>query len=389
MPWQIVRKVRDKQPACVVGLTPLFRPTSRGIVFLASVGFKSLLGGAFSLSQENTGFSGQRFLANNSGKAIRLVADHGGSVDDRLLAPYEIATAQAGALTTILVFTPIKNGNPVTNLLNSNGCAHFAGTANESGESITVGYDAGNGYARTAVVTPSGGYWGKKHVLVISTRPGRDIVVAMDGVLAEGFSGSVSYIGDGSTPATQQPYIGTPAYTEYYHFNGDLSLWAQLPGVFLPAEVARSVSTNPWQIFEPELLPWFIASGSPPQLLAPIADLSVSGWTPSSGTDLYAMLDEGTASDADYIVSSTASSCEMRVATGTDPAVSTGHILRYRLLDGTGAVAVALKQGSTTIASWGPHTLTGVAQDFEQTLSGGEADSITDYSDLRVVFTAS
>lgn len=129
--------------------------------------------------------------------------------------------------------------------------------------------------------------------------------------------------------------------------------------------------------------------GAATQLLAPSADLSAGGWTPSSGSDLYAMLDETTASDADYIVSSTASSCEISIAVGSDPAVSTGHILRYRLLSGSGSIAVALKQGSTTIASWGPHTLTGSAQDFAQTLSGGQADSITDYSDLRVVFTAS
>ena len=49
---------------------------------------------------------------------------------------------------------------------------------------------------------------------------------------------------------------------------------------------------------------------------------------------------------------------------------------------------LALKQGSTTIASWGPHSLTGSAQDFAQTLTGGQADSITDYSALRVEFTS-
>ena len=142
-------------------------------------------------------------------------------------------------------------------------------------------------------------------------------------------------------------------------------------------------------LFEPDPLRWFIPSGAAPQLLVPISDLSAGGWTPSTGSDLYAMLDESTASDADYIVSTTASSCEMRVTTGSDPAVSTGHVLRYRLLAGEGSIAVVLKQGSTTIASFGPHTMTGSAQDFAQTLSGGEADSITDYSDLRVVFTAS
>jgi hypothetical protein len=130
------------------------------------------------------------------------------------------------------------------------------------------------------------------------------------------------------------------------------------------------------------------STGGPPQLLAPASDVSAGGWTPSSGSDLYAMLDETSYSDTDYIVSSTASVCTLALAAGSDPAVSTGHILRYRMLSGVGSVSVALKQNTTTIASWGPHALTTSAQDFAQTLTGGQADSITDYSALRVEFTA-
>ena len=48
-----------------------------------------------------------------------------------------------------------------------------------------------------------------------------------------------------------------------------------------------------------------------------------------------------------------------------------------------------LATGATTIASWGPHALTGAAQDFTQTLSSGQADNISNYADLRVAFTAS
>lgn len=129
-------------------------------------------------------------------------------------------------------------------------------------------------------------------------------------------------------------------------------------------------------------------SGPAAQLLAPVSDVSAGGWTASSGSDLYAMLDESAYSDTDYIVSATASTCTLAIAAGSDPGVSTGHILRYRLLAGSGSVTATLKQGSTTIASWGPHTLTGSAQDFAQTLSAGEADSITDYSALRVEFAA-
>jgi hypothetical protein len=149
-----------------------------------------------------------------------------------------------------------------------------------------------------------------------------------------------------------------------------------------------SIQEKPRQIFAPLERHFPLAVGSVPQLLVPISDVSAGAWTPSSGSDLYAMLDESTYSDADYIITSSASTCEMRVTTAGDPAVSTGHILRYRLLAGTGSITALLKQGSTTIASYGPHTLTGAAQDFAQTLTGGEADSITDYSDLRVVFTS-
>jgi hypothetical protein len=131
------------------------------------------------------------------------------------------------------------------------------------------------------------------------------------------------------------------------------------------------------------------ASGVAPQKLAPVSDVAAGGWAASSGSDLYAMLDESAYSDTDYIVSATASTCTLAIAAGSDPAVSTGHILRYRLLAGSGSVTVTLKQGTTTVASWGPHALTGSAQDFAQTLSAGEADSITDYSALRVEFTAS
>ena len=126
-----------------------------------------------------------------------------------------------------------------------------------------------------------------------------------------------------------------------------------------------------------------------PQLLAPVADISAGAWTPFSGSDLYAMLDEETASNTDYIVATSATSCELHLAVPTPPTVTGDRILRYRLLPGTGNVAAELRQGSTTLAAWGPHHLTASAQDFAQTLTAGQAAAITDYSDLRVVFTAS
>ena len=178
------------------------------------------------------------------------------------------------------------------------------------------------------------------------------------------------------------PAIASDKATALKDFSGNGRDWTE-QGTLTTEQNAPSVS---WGSSVKITLPVNIVA---PQLLAPVSDVSAGGWTPSSGSDLYAMLDESVASDADYIVSATASACTLAFAAGSDPAVSTGHILRYRLLAGSGSVTVALKQGAATIVSFGPYGLTGAAQDFAQTLTGGEADSITDYSALRVEFTAS
>ena len=198
--------------------------------------------------------------------------------------------------------------------------------------------------------------------------------------------------GSRNQDATDTSQFSFPSIGNHYSLpragNATILLYVLLP-FLIPQHLANSLSANPWQIFEPEIVPLWVPAGGAPQLLVPISDVSAGAWTPSTGTSLYATLDEATYSDADYIVTSSASTCEMRVTTASDPSVSTGHILRYRLLAGTGSITAILKQGATTIASYGPHTLTGAAQDFSQTLTGGQADSITDYTDLRVVFTSS
>lgn len=186
----------------------------------------------------------------------------------------------------------------------------------------------------------------------------------------------------------------TPART------ANLNIWT--PGILTGTDRVKDYSGNgrdwtaggtltdddgppvPWGAGPVIVLPVTVTS----QKLAPVSDVAAGSWTPSSGSDLYAMLDETSYSDTDYIAATSATTCTLALASGSDPSSSTGHILRYRLLSGSGTVTVTLKQGTTTIASWGPHTLTGAAQDFAQTLTGGEADSITDYSALRVEFTS-
>jgi hypothetical protein len=151
----------------------------------------------------------------------------------------------------------------------------------------------------------------------------------------------------------------------------------------LPEQLARRLSENPWQIFgaKRKLVGLIVPSV---QLLVPASDITTGTWAPSTGATLFGVLDETTADSADYIFTTANSDyAEVKLNSATDPLVSTGHILNYWIEPGSGSITVALKQGATTIASW-THTLTGSVQNISQTLTGTQADSITDYTDIRV-----
>ncbi len=118
----------------------------------------------------------------------------------------------------------------------------------------------------------------------------------------------------------------------------------------------------------------------------PIADVSAGAWTPSSGSDLYAMLDEETASDADYVLTGSASAFEVKLAP-LDPSAATAHTLRWRVPDGfspVGSLTITLREGaSTEIAVVYSGTVT-ADTDYSYTLTAGEVAAISDYTDLRV-----
>jgi hypothetical protein len=157
----------------------------------------------------------------------------------------------------------------------------------------------------------------------------------------------------------------------------------------LSADEIASLYENPWQIFAPRRQLLYVSATSVQlSYLRPSSDITTGSWSPSTGTTLYGVLDEVTADDADYIQAATATGCEIKLSAGSTPTSRDNHTIKYRLLAGSGNIAVVLKCGSTTIKSWN-HVLTGSAQDFSQALSNAEATNITDYSDLRVTFTSS
>lgn len=136
---------------------------------------------------------------------------------------------------------------------------------------------------------------------------------------------------------------------------------------------------------------WSFIKSVSVQLIRTGTDISAGSWTPSTGSDLYAMLDETIPpNDTDYIsVPSGSSTAEVKLTTGSDPSSSIGHTIRYRAKNnGSGSLTVYLYQGATLIATHNP-TLTDYYQTYIWTISGAEADSITDYTDLRLRFTSS
>lgn len=133
------------------------------------------------------------------------------------------------------------------------------------------------------------------------------------------------------------------------------------------------------------------ATGSAVATVArPVSDAANSGWAASSGSDLYAMLDEITPNDADYIVaSSVGSTCRLGLGAVADPGTSSGQQISYRANSPSGhGITVRLMQGGVQIASWSHPALPADPTTFVQTLTAGQCDAITDYSALSVEMIA-
>jgi hypothetical protein len=121
----------------------------------------------------------------------------------------------------------------------------------------------------------------------------------------------------------------------------------------------------------------------------PVSDVSKGAWTASTGSNLYAMIDDATADSSDYIAAATPSTALIALGPVTDPNTSANQVVRYQAWSiSGGALTVTLKQGTTTIASWTHATLPTSPTVFAQSLTSGQCDAITDYTALRIELTA-
>ena len=142
---------------------------------------------------------------------------------------------------------------------------------------------------------------------------------------------------------------------------------------------------------------WWLGTGITFQYLRPSADTSLGSWTDEAdgATNIYAHIDETSPSDADYVQSPnnpSANIYKFKISTGSDPTVHTNHIIsyRYRKPDSTGTVnlKVRLVEGATTRKEWTHNDIGTTWTTQEQTLTEGEAATITDYSNLYLELEA-
>jgi hypothetical protein len=137
----------------------------------------------------------------------------------------------------------------------------------------------------------------------------------------------------------------------------------------------------------------------------PSTDTTRDNWEEDDGTTtaIFDQIDEASFDDADYIrtvLTPTSDVFVTKLTTMEDPLSSTGHIVRWRQAKSAAGgdqidLTVQLRQGYTNEGAQGTliaqKANTNIADGFAAdsfTLSGAEADSITDYTDLYLRFVA-
>jgi hypothetical protein len=122
-----------------------------------------------------------------------------------------------------------------------------------------------------------------------------------------------------------------------------------------------------------------------------------TNWVPSTGSSLYAMIDEASTDDGDWVqvtddMMGQTETFKVDLGTVTDPVSSSDHKVTVRASDSVGfgsvTFTVKLKQGATTISNITSFTLAGSVANYTYTLPTAEADSITSYGSLLLEISA-
>jgi hypothetical protein len=176
----------------------------------------------------------------------------------------------------------------------------------------------------------------------------------------------------GYAPIVLVPTTVTPGYVDL-----TISAYAPLAGISHqrdPGSVDLTIST-----FDPTF--------SLDQHARPSQDLADGFWQPSTGgADLVQMINSEVDPDSDYIYAEASTECELKLGEVTDPFVSSGHVLKYRIKRDPAATSMVVKLycGNDLITSWTHNDTPFVFTTYERTLTAEQADAITNYADIRL-----
>jgi len=133
----------------------------------------------------------------------------------------------------------------------------------------------------------------------------------------------------------------------------------------------------------------FISVGSPVTYTyaRPTSDITTQ-WTPSTSTDHFALIDETTANDADYIYATAAGQTdEVRLASMTAPQAGTSLLINYRVqgISGSASVTLSLVCNTTVHATDTTRTANG---NYTLTVPSGTWASVADWTNMRLRFVS-
>jgi len=125
------------------------------------------------------------------------------------------------------------------------------------------------------------------------------------------------------------------------------------------------------------------------QYARPTSDIASNGWLPSTGSDLFAMVDEVARNDADYIYSPpdpATQAFEMKFGTPAGTLGTTDNHWDYALkaVNQNTTFDLKLVQGTTVLDSWSDTVTANTTAEFTHTFTAGVMATITDKTDVRV-----
>lgn len=126
-----------------------------------------------------------------------------------------------------------------------------------------------------------------------------------------------------------------------------------------------------------------LAGGPPPQKAYPNADVSNTGWTPSTGAEDFAVVNETPPNDANYLSTDSNATVRMGLSALSTPDTGT-RSFKYRISGSPEKKLISriIEGASTVVQSFTVDPLPAAPTDYSQTVTG----SITNYSDLDVEF---